>query len=261
MTGAQEPRKIVAVFGGNSVSKGVIPLARWTGGEIANCGFIILSGSEGPNSKKKWKPDEQVKDVAIDGGGTNGRWIGVLNNKDGKPAVVCADRSILVSPQMANQRNFLEAKLSDASIVFEGGTGTASEAVSMLCLGKPVLLVEGKSSKMSSLYQLFEEKKLPAQNAAELVDRTRRKLGLDGGPMKDEIEQWVVATNLSSLPACSGFVPTTSPDRQQAIHTWLEGLQQLAHTGEFPNLEQYAEQYGDLKRCYDRCLKNWAESQ
>ena len=242
MTNAWGRRKIVAVFGGNKVSEEVIALARWTGREVANCGFIVLTGGKGSEPKRK------VKDAAIDGARAHGRWIGVLNNAGGKPAVESTGSSLLVSPQMASQRNFLEANLCDASVVFEGGSGTASEAVSVLCLGKPVLLVEAKSSENRSLHQLFKAKELPAGEASELVNSTRRKLGLGGGPMKGLIEQSVVAANLRSPPAHSGFVSAISQEMHQDIQCWLESLRPLANTGGFPELE---EQYGDMKRRYD----------
>jgi uncharacterized protein (TIGR00725 family) len=253
MTDAEERRKIVAVFGGNKVSEEVIALARWTGGEIADCGFIVLTGGRGSDPTKS--VSKKVKDAAIDGARTrtHGRWIGVLNNTGGKPSVEFTNSSLIISPQMASQRNFLEANLCDASVVFEGGSGTLSEAVSMLCLGKPVLRVEAKSSGSRSLHQLFKTKELPAKEASELVNTARRKLSLDGGPMKDLIEQTVVSANLRSLPAHSGFVSTTSQEIHQAMQRWLESLRSLTNTGAFPELERYA----DVKRCYDGYLRNW----
>jgi predicted Rossmann-fold nucleotide-binding protein len=47
---------------------------------------------------------------------------------------------MVVHPAMGEQRNFFEALLCDAAVVLPGGSGAISEAVSMLCLGKPVLL-------------------------------------------------------------------------------------------------------------------------
>jgi predicted Rossmann-fold nucleotide-binding protein len=61
---------------------------------------------------------------------------------------------------MGHQRNFLEALLCDAAVVFEGKEGTISEAVGTLCLGKPVLLwANGWTEDRPATYQLLKIQK------------------------------------------------------------------------------------------------------
>jgi predicted Rossmann-fold nucleotide-binding protein len=96
MTETLERRTIVAVFGGNKVPQDVLTITHWIGQQIAAHGFIVLTGGEMPGLRR-------VKEVAIDGAGPHGRWIGVLNNSGGIPHVTPVGRGVVVSPQMADQ--------------------------------------------------------------------------------------------------------------------------------------------------------------
>src|SRR5690349_3519023 len=142
--------KIVAVFGGNTeVSSSVLEAARWAAGHIADRrDFLTLTGARKPDSAT-------VKGVAA-GAAIDKGWIGVHNCPDGvRPAQPrrasvrrhrgraqargrdCTRRAsrhahyIVLHPIMADRRNFLEALLCDGAVIFPGGNGTVSEAVSM----------------------------------------------------------------------------------------------------------------------------------
>jgi uncharacterized protein (TIGR00725 family) len=229
---------IVALFGGNRVPDEVLDAARWIGGQIAAHGFIVMTGGEG-------KTLERVKEVAIDGAGPDGPWIGVLNNSGGTAGVRAVGRGLVVSPQMADQRNFLEGSLCDAAVVLPGEEGTVSEAVSSLCLGKPVLLVGatwkervrsgGFPKGCPKLYQLFTTRELTDDQKSTLVKAALDKLEPDCGPMGDRIRESVVPEKLR-VSEHSDFVHTTAPAGYGDIARWLAGLRSVPQTGRFPDL-------------------------
>lgn len=228
---------IVALFGGNDVPDEVLAAARWIGRQIAADG-VVLTGGEGTTLQR-------VKEVAIDGAGPDGTWIGVLNNSGGTAGIKAVGRGLVVSPQMADQRNFLEASLCDAAIVLPGEKGTVSEAVCSLCLGKPVLLVGAtwKERRPSGdfpkgcpeLYQLFTTRELTDDQKSTLIKAALDKLKPDRGPMGDRIRESVVPEKLRVSEHCD-FVRSTAPAGYGDIARWLAGLRSVPQTGRFPDL-------------------------
>jgi hypothetical protein len=271
MIQANQRPAIVAVFGGSeNVSQEVLTLAACVGSEIAAQGFVILTGG----TIKAQKPPETVKDAALKGTVPDGDWIGVLKKgrapdlkpdgyrpdfkSDGKGGVVYSD--------MGHQRNLLEAWLCDAAIVLKGAEGTISEAVSALCLGKPVLLAGSTRTEdcsasnrllinaQNALYQLFNARNLAEDQKSSLVEITlgRLKEGNEDGVMKHLITSTVQSGKVQ-FREHSFFAPETGPEEAcQAIAGWLAELQALPRTGEFPHL---GGKYDEVKENYDEWLR------
>ena len=231
----EHPRpRIVAVFGGNEVPKDVVELAHWVGTRLAARGFIVLAGGKMNCDEKAQK---EVKYAAICSTAPDGRWIGVLNQRPNGPCEVKPDRNgMVVSPRMADQRNFLEASLCDAAVVLKGGDGTVSEAVSVLCLGKPVLLVgDTWREDRPELYQMFTTRNLARKQKKALVESARKRMNRKGGPISGLIQQRITPAKLRVSEYCR-FQPTIDLEGRQAIDIWLTSLEQLPQTGEFPVL-------------------------
>jgi predicted Rossmann-fold nucleotide-binding protein len=250
------------------VSEEVLLLARCVGSEAATKGFIVLTGGT-VKSQEPLKPQESpkaVKDAALKGvedavskGAASGDWIGVLqegncpgSKRDGN----CAgfkpeDKGGVIYSDMGNQRNFLEACLCDAAIVLEGAEGTISEAVSALCLGKPVLLcrrtpTEDRSATYQvsdaqkalfnarkALYQLFETQRITEDQKSDLVKVTRDRLKevkYENPTMQRLIQENVHPDNVR-FPERSCLIPTNDPEACQDIASWLAELTNLSRTG------------------------------
>jgi uncharacterized protein (TIGR00725 family) len=262
---------IVAVFGGSkNVPQEILTLAACVGSEIAAQGFVILTGG----TMKAQKPPKTVKDAALKGAARDGYWIGVLKNgriPDLKPDGYCPDfksegKGGVVYSDMGHQRNLLEAWLCDAAIVLKGAEGTISEAVSALCLGKPVLLAGSTWTEdcsasnrlvinaQNALYQLFNTGNLAEDQKSSLVEITlgRLKEGNEDGVMKHLITSTVQSDKVQ-FREHSCFAPKTGPEEAfQAIAGWLTELQALPRTGEFPHLGGKCD---GVKENYDEWLR------
>ena len=179
MSLSSDRQKVIAVFGGNSVGDDVLVSARRFARVLVARDVIVLTGGVPPPKIS------QVKGAVLNEVQANGaKWIGIHNcSHRGRygPLTERQGLGIVVHPLMGEQRNFLEALLSDAAVVLPGGSGAISEAVSMLCLRKPVLLAgTGRhwDEHCRSLYDLFLTKHTDATSAAELVKRSEGPLGL-----------------------------------------------------------------------------------
>jgi uncharacterized protein (TIGR00725 family) len=262
---------IVAVFGGSEdVLQEVLTLAACAGSEIAAQGFVILTGG----TMKAQKPPETVKDAALKGAAPDGDWIGVLKKggtPDLKPDGYCPDfksegKGGVVYSDMGHQRNLLEAWLCDAAIVLKGAEGTISEAVSALCLGKPVLLAGSTwtddysaSNRLlinaqKALYQLFNTRNLAEDQKSSLVETAlgRLKEGNEEGVMRHLITSTIQPGKVQFRER-SFLTPETGPEEAcQAIAGWLTELRALPRTGEFPHL---GGKYDGVKKKYDEWLR------
>ena len=255
MTGADSRPMIIAVFGGSfgdsaEVPQAVLDLARCAGSTIAAKGLIILTGGR----LKKRERLDAVKDAALLGAEPDGHWIGVL--KEGRsPAFERDDKGGVIFSHMGHQRNFLEARLCDAAVVLMGGEGTISEAVSTICLGKPVLLA-GASwiERWPALDQLFKKRALAPSLETELFTITRAELRVDkpNGPMKKLIEE-ALQPGSSRLHERSRLVAVGDVQACPAIADWLAEIRGLPRKGEFPPLSK---QYDRVRTDY----RNWIET-
>jgi uncharacterized protein (TIGR00725 family) len=261
---------IVAVFGSSKdVPQEVMTLAKCVGSKIADQGFVVLTGG----TMKAQKDPKTVKDAALKGAAPDGHWIGVLKkgkfpdreSGDNSPDFRSEDKGGVVCSDMGHQRNLLEAWLCDAAIVLKGTEGTISEAVSTLCLGKPVLLAgitwqEGGSAPnrpvtnvQNALYQLFSTRNLAEDQKSSLVETALGRLreGNENGPMRHLITATVQSGKVQ-FPERGCFVQAASPEEAcKTIASWLTELQALPRTGEFPSL---GARYDQVKANYDEWL-------
>jgi len=268
MTKAANQRPvIVAVFGSSTnVPTEILGLATCTGSKIAAQGFVVLTGGT-----MEEEPAQAVKDAALKGATPDSDWIGVLqdgNCRDSNHDGNCADfkpddKGRIIYTDMGHQRNFLEALLCDAAVVFAGKEGTISEAVSTLCLGRPVLLCANGWTEdrlathqlleiQRALYRLFETQELTEKQKGDLVQATIHRLerGNQNGPLKDRITATVKPERIQ-LSEHSGLVPVTDPEPCQTIADWLTDLDTFPRTGEFPDL---GGKYAQIKMKYDEWL-------
>ena len=213
---------VVAVFGGNTVGPAVLETAAAVGGLIAARGAIVLTGGDG-------RGRGEVKEDALAGARTRGRWIGVVNSLGDVPTYDADERSFVLHPRIGHQRNFLGAAMCDAAVVLEGGDGTISELVSTLCLGKPVLLVgESWRTAWPAVWALFHG---GDADRRALVEVTRRRLGSGRGPLAHAVQDVVTEERLAVTPACR------HADLVDAVTTaddWLDSLVGVPSTGALP---------------------------
>jgi uncharacterized protein (TIGR00725 family) len=264
---------IVAVFGSSrEVPDEILALAHCVGSKIAAQGFVVLTG--GTMDKE---PPKAVKDAALNGATPDCDWIGVLQDgscRDSSHEGNCADfrpygKGRVVYSDMGHQRNFLEALLCDAAVVFAGKEGTISEAVSTLCLGKPVLLCANSRTEdcpatnqlleiQEALYQLFETQDLTEKQKCDLAKATIHRLekGGDNGPLKGRITETVKPQRIQ-LPERSRLVPITDPEPCHTITGWLTEREIFPRTGEFPDL---GGRYSQIKAEYDEWLNHLSRS-
>jgi predicted Rossmann-fold nucleotide-binding protein len=292
MMNADRRPRIIAVFGSSKrVPAEVLSVARYVGCEAADHGFIVLTGGtmEAQEHLKEQEHLKKVKNVALKGvedavskgSASDGNWIGVLqegncpgSRRDGNCAYFRPEgKGGVVYSDMGNQRNFLEACLCDAAIVLGGAEGTISEAVSTLCLGKPVLLCgstpagdrpatyqlseEQKAlfNAQRALYQLFETQSLTGDQESDLLKVTlnRLKEKYENRTMWSRIQQNVRPGKVR-FPERGRLVPATGPEAYQDIAGWLAELTNLSRTGDFP--DDLGGKYGEAKAAYDKWLNS-----
>lgn len=126
-------RAILAVFGGNGVGDDVLALAEDLGHAISDR-HVVLTGGSTPQASGN------VKDRAL-WGARAGPWIGVSKSKDGRIDGGPEESGFVIRSGLDDRRNYLNAFLCDGAIALEGGSGTISEAVFTMALGKPIVLV------------------------------------------------------------------------------------------------------------------------
>ena len=284
MNAGWRPR-IIAVFGSSKkVPDEVLRLARCAGSEAATQGFIVLTGGTMEAQepvKVKNAALKGVEDAVSKGSASDGNWIGVLqegNRPGSKRDGNCADfksegNSCVIYSDMGNQRNFLEACLCDAAIVLGGAEGTISEAVSTLCLGKPVLLCgrtpvrhrsatyqlpeeqEALFNARKALYELFESQSLTEDQESYLVMVAlhRLKEEHENRAMRDRIEEDVRRGKVR-FPEHGHLITASGPEACQDIAGWLAQLANLSRTGGFPG--DLGGKYNAVKNAYNTWLSS-----
>ncbi len=212
----------------------MLTLARRYSQALITCDVILLTGAVPPPIPS------QVKGTVLKQGLlSSAEWIGVHNCPPSErlvPSCVPQNHGIEVHPSMGEQRNFLEALLCDAAIVLPGGSGAISEAVSTLCLGKPVLLggtgVHWEEHRCRPLLDLFVNRRADDDDARSLIERSRGPLG-SMGPLVGEMQATLVPENLALLPRrCA--VLSNDPD---SIALWVADV---ARTGGYPGVAGHA---------------------
>jgi predicted Rossmann-fold nucleotide-binding protein len=233
-TSTHQRPHIVAVFGGNHVEDPVAEKARTTAGQIVARGAIVLTGGDGRSNKT-----QNVKDVANVRARSAGRWISVLNTRRGQPRDLSrVDRGAIVRPQTGDQRNLLEAWMSDACVVLTtgAGDGTFSELVSGLCLGRPILLV-GEPAMWSThrpwsqVRDWFESGHVDGSSAEEITRQVRDYLG--EGAITDLVRATLKAENLGVDRTCAFL----GPDEDAAAGRWIADRVAAGQVGEFPTID------------------------
>lgn len=147
--GTQAQVFVVAIFGGGAQNEpNSLALAEMIGRSIAvDTDWIVLSGGNGPD-------DSGVRGHALLGAAAQSgrRWIGVPRGNTAEARDVGSGRVLQTS--LKHKRNYLEACLCDAAVVLPGADGTASEAVSTLCLHKPCVFVGDEWENLDLLQDL-----------------------------------------------------------------------------------------------------------
>lgn len=223
---------IIAVFGGTG--SGPIALAKNVGSNISKHGYILLTGGIG-------KGTASVKEQAILGAQL-GPWIGVDRDlKELGYTVIRGGKAFIVQTDLDHKRNCLEACLCDAAVALEGEDGTASEAVSCLCLGKPVVFI-GDSWKKYGLELSGESVKYK-----EMVDAALKRVGkFFEGSEKDEpldkLFKWDEVPQNLRRNATYQWLPSPT-DEASGILTnaldWLRKCMPALPQGYFPEIERY----------------------
>ncbi len=223
-------RKIIAVFGGNTVDNDVLDSAKCFARVLADQGVIVMTGAVPPvkESQVKGAVLQQVQ-------ASKNPWVGIHNCSHAERREPAADEhglGLAVHPLIGEQRNFLESMLCDAAVVLPGGAGAISEAVSVLSLRKPVLLggtsQHWERQRCRALYDLFLTRRTDAPSATQLIRRSMGPLG-SSGPLWDRIAATLIPQNLLSLPeSCS--LASRSP---QFIAAWVG---RVPREGNYPDL-------------------------
>lgn len=128
-------RRIVAVFGGSGADDDALALAEELGRTITERGHTLLTGGTHPAEKP-------VKNRAIKGAASL-PWIGVDRKRSGGADwdEMEGGRGAVLTSDLDQMRNYLEALMCDGAVALTGGTGTRSEVTSALSLQRPVALV------------------------------------------------------------------------------------------------------------------------
>jgi predicted Rossmann-fold nucleotide-binding protein len=179
---------VVCVFGGGSGS--LVDEAQQLGLAIATeTKWIVFTGGSGPD-----RHSQAVKHRALVGPGDSGRpWMGLLRTGERLPESDSAN-GFVFKTRLDHRRNYLEAVLCDAAVAFPGGSGTKSEVVATLCLGKPVVLVGDEWSEAKPGFV----GRLSGNTKRSLVDATRKKFNESPkvAAIDELIARDIVAANL-----------------------------------------------------------------
>ena len=207
------------------VDRDVLSLARAFARLLMAQGVIVMTGAVPP------AVESQVKGAVLKEVQLRNPWLGIHNcprAERREPITERQDLGVVVHPLVGEQRNFLESLLCDAAIVLPGGSGAISEAVSMLCLRKPVLLGgtsrQWEEQRCRSLHDLFLTGRTGASEAARLVERSMGPLGLSG-PLATRIAADVVPQRLQSLPSNCSIASTNS----DLFTSWIDTIPQAGH--------------------------------
>jgi hypothetical protein len=231
-------KPIIAVFGGDDV--GLITPAQTLGAAIATSSLILLTGGCGPK-------DSGVKGAAI-AGANNSSWIGV--DRSGYIDAKGQNKGMVISTDLNNKRNYLEAALCDAAICLKGGNGTISEATFALSLQRPVAFWGD-----AWIGDLCLNGRPQSLNLKSMIERTfeRVKETPTGKKSFDAlVSRKSLKKNLSTLPAFTFFASQAS---HMAVLNWAVSALasdrgELKLSGNFPSVEGY----GDVIRKYEAWL-------
>lgn len=137
--------------------------------------------------------------------------------------------------------------MCDAAIVLEGEKGAISEAVSVISLGKPVLLAGiAWAKECPVLLRLFEVRDIADYEENILFEKARERLGkkTDKRPMRELIEQALDPGSIQ-IHDRSRLVFADGVQACPAIAEWLTQIQTVPRKGEFPPLGEQYDRTGD----------------
>jgi uncharacterized protein (TIGR00725 family) len=220
-------KPIVAVFGGNDAT--ALERAKALGAEIASKRLILLTGGIGPKASG-------VKGAAICGA-KDSPWIGV--DRTGTVRASEQRSGIVISTDLDNKRNYLEASLCDAAVCLHGGDGTVSEAAFALSLQRPVAFWDDA---------WVDELPLNGRGHAEalqsMINRTFKRVRETptGKPRFDAlVNRNVLTARLASLPPYVFFATSATAS---AVLEWITTTLSTTRQGlggSFPPIEGYDE--------------------
>jgi predicted Rossmann-fold nucleotide-binding protein len=227
---------VIAVFGTSDPKAfpNAPVLADQIGHELARTADrIVLTGGADPGG------DESVKNRALVGPAARaGRsWIGVLRgSKLGERHI---GSGLVLETTLGHRRNYLEACLCDAAIALPGDRGTLSEAVSTLCLHKPVVFVgdewQQSEFKLLKLYEAAASEPLDKATRDDWIKRANERLAPDlRSAIGRLILQDVVADNLLDAHQCIAVLSTET--WSQAVVEVQRLLSRSAPAHWFPKL-------------------------
>ena len=129
----------IGVIGAGKAGGEILALALAVGREIGARGAVLVCGGLGGVM-------EAAARGAKESGGTT---VGILPGMDKKEANAFIDITIVTA--MSHARNAIIARTADALIVVGGEYGTLSEIALGLKMGKPVIVLEGAKSELTSV--------------------------------------------------------------------------------------------------------------
>ena len=201
-TPAKERVLVVGMFGGGSSS---LPQEAESLGRLVatTTNWIVLTGGSGPDQRSS-----AVKHRALIGPDAAGRpWMGLLQSADPIPTPPPSNGFVFKTP-LGHKRNYLEAMLCDAAFAFPGGSGTLSEVVAMLCLGRPVVLI---GEEQWSAASPGVAGRLPAETKRRWVDETRQKFRAEprAPAIDDLILRDITVENLADVEQRCALTPAS----------------------------------------------------
>ena len=170
---AKQRTLVVAIFGGGG---GVlIDEAEHLGRLIVDeTHWMVLTGAATIGERQS----TAVKHRALIGSGEAGRpWMGIPQTRDPLPEPPDPTGYVFRTP-LGHKRNYLEAVLCDAAFAFPGAEGTLSEAVAVLCLGKPVVMI---GQQWQDLIQMADDG-VPNKVKNDIIQRSLTKFAADRTP-------------------------------------------------------------------------------
>jgi uncharacterized protein (TIGR00725 family) len=237
--------KVIGIFGGSSAGDLESErIAVRVGGDIASqSDWIVLTGGDDPGG-----PGVKNKALTEPNEPPGNGWVGVTRAE----TVECreVERGLVLRTDLGHQRNYLEACLIDAAVVLPGETGTISEAVAALCLGKPVVFLgDGwmTSKYWTCLAPITWETPLDDATRAKWIELAMRRLGENQeSTIGHLIRRDIRADNLRETRNRIAYLPSERISETVAI---LESLFPPSPTHAFPNL--VGDAYLQLKAGYE----------
>ena len=193
---------VVAIYGGGDNS---LPEAAERVGRLIaeKTNWIVFTGASWPDRRSS-----AVKHRALVGPHDLGRpWMGLPQAKDQLSDTPDPKGFVFKTP-LGHKRNYLEALLCDGAFAFPGGSGTLSEAVATLCLGKPVILI---GDQQWSGVGPGPDGRLTAERKARWIKETHKKFASEPTmPAIDAlIERDITVENLNDVERRLGVMSET----------------------------------------------------